>query len=176
MAADALSILRAKHAAAERAAQELAKDLRELERITSKYALPVAEGLVAEGGADASPRGGPDPNSLTSRSREIAARLIRQASRPIPTGELYPAMLKAGLKFGGKNPKAALSGFLSHSPRFQMIPHRGWWMAELGSPDLRVCDPRRTAGHQNPAGSQGQLGWAEMKTGAFRPRFCVNQV
>jgi hypothetical protein len=79
-----------------------------------------------------------DGQQLTSTqilaTRAIAA-LLRTQTQPVPTKTLLEYLERQGIRFGGRQPRNALSVLLSRSAAF--VPHgrRGWTLA----PDADVA-------------------------------------
>jgi hypothetical protein len=111
-------------------AEQVEKDMRDLERIVSKYKLlvvapvetytpPTKEGL---------------PRSIFTRAQEEGEEVIRTAGHPLPIGELFQMLLDRGLEFGGRNPVSTLSACLIKNPHLKYIPRIGWWLRHVSWP------------------------------------------
>lgn len=128
---------------AEKQAQELAHDIKELDRILAKHHLKLAQTSSAADAASTRRPNEPDPLSQTGRARSAAEQVIRAAGRPVPLAELYEKVKEKGVEIGGKRPTTTFGGYVSHSKRFVLIQRRGWWLAGEPVPegDARVWSP-----------------------------------
>jgi hypothetical protein len=61
---------------------------------------------------------------------EAIADLLRQEHAPVPTIQILDYLLRNGIKFGGQQPRNALSVLLSRSKLFKAHGHKGWTLAE----------------------------------------------
>ena len=83
----------------------------------------------------------------TTPVREIKARaaaIISAVGRPMPLGDLYQSLVRAGVKVGGKDPRSNLSAKLSGLDGFESIPGKGWIVR---NEEGLAADPARP--HQN---------------------------
>lgn len=83
---------------------------------------------------------GAPSNSLVA-TEEAAIAVLKEAGRPMPTGELRPALEARGIEIGGRDANSTLSARLSRSARlYNQRPH-GWWIKEKADDDA----PRKDA-------------------------------
>jgi hypothetical protein len=61
---------------------------------------------------------------------EAIADFLRQQHVPVPTMQILDHLVKMGIKFGGRQPRNALSVLLSRSKLFKAHGHKGWTLAE----------------------------------------------
>jgi hypothetical protein len=80
----------------------------------------------------------PDADLTTERAftskrmlaTEAIADLLRQEHAPVPTMQILDYLVRNGIKFGGQQPRNALSVLLSRSKLFKAHGHKGWTLAE----------------------------------------------
>jgi hypothetical protein len=140
---DATAILKAKKAKiladAQREAEAIDVDLRELERIAEKYGLEMVE--KANGSADSSLAditaqlealvGGPAYKAAIS----VSEQAIRAANRPLEFDELFDACMEKGVRLGGERPRSTLSAYLSGShSTVQSIRKGVYWLKGVPEP------------------------------------------
>lgn len=141
--ADALKKLRATKASLLQQADEVERDIQDLERLASKYGLAVVETAMPTN-SDKTPANGkrrpnePDPNSLTRRCQAGAEAIIRERGYPVPLSEILSELWKRNVRVTGQHPSRTLSGFLSHSTNVYSILQVGWWVRGLPLPDELV--------------------------------------
>ena len=87
--------------------------------------------------AEKKKRGGklPAPNSVSSRAKAEAPKVVRELLRPVPLGEMAKILDQRGIKFGGKEPNQALSAILGTVPELASTK-RGWWLSDVPLPPV----------------------------------------
>jgi hypothetical protein len=61
---------------------------------------------------------------------EAIAHFLDQQHAPVPTMQILDYLVQKGIKFGGRQPRNALSVLLSRSKLFKAHGHKGWTLAE----------------------------------------------
>jgi len=61
---------------------------------------------------------------------EAIADFLRQQNAPVPTMQILDYLAQKGIKFGGRQPRNALSVLLSRSSLFKAHGHQGWTLAD----------------------------------------------
>jgi hypothetical protein len=68
--------------------------------------------------------------SKQTLATEAIAEFLRQQKGPVPTMHLLDYLAQRGIKFGGRQPRNALSVLLSRSKLFKAHGRQGWTLAE----------------------------------------------
>jgi len=132
-------------------AEQVAQDMRDLERIVSKYRLLV----VSPEDSYASPSNENMPRSLFARAQEEGEAVIRTAGHPLPISELFQTLIDRGLEFGGQTPVSSLSTCLVKNARLRYIPQVGWWLRGVSWPPKpeevgQILNPIETSAERGP--------------------------
>jgi len=94
------------------------------------------------------------------KAADIACEIIDARGRPVPTGELYEALVSAGVTFAGSIPLKNLCSQLSKCKRLESVQFgpsarddRGWWFKDRQIPNrnekgptMRLVEPSRVNG------------------------------
>jgi hypothetical protein len=68
--------------------------------------------------------------SKQTLATEAIAEFLRQQKGPVPTMHLLDYLTQRGIKFGGQQPRNALSVLLSRSKLFKAHGRQGWTLAD----------------------------------------------
>lgn len=136
-----VEVLRAKRAKiladAQRAADALDADARELERLTllaEKYGLALVEKTETANGEEVITV---DPSGPAYRAAiNISENALKAAGRPLELNMLFDACISAGVPLAGKRPQSTLSAYLSHQASTVESIRRGvYWLKGVNPPD-----------------------------------------
>jgi hypothetical protein len=111
--------------------QEIAEAEREIAKLQQKIAVLVSlrSNFVTKP-SDAAPAAGPRFTSKQMLATEAIADFLRQQQDPVPTTQILNYLGQKGIKFGGRQPRNALSVLLSRSDLFKAHGRQGWTLAE----------------------------------------------
>lgn len=111
--------------------QEIAEAEREIAQLQQKIAVLVSlrSNFVARP-PDATPGAGLRFTSKQMLATEAIADFLRQQQDPVPTAQILNYLGQKGIKFGGRQPRNALSVLLSRSALFKAHGRQGWTLAE----------------------------------------------
>lgn len=139
--------------AQERAA-EIDRDMEQLERLTAKYNLSVAEpasnqeqsgrtmnlvdGIIAAQELYETIQKAVlhiNNASITKRARVAAEAYIRAKNKPVPLNELFEVLKQNGIVFQSENPKNTLSAVLGQGQNLYSVSRdTGWWISGVELP------------------------------------------
>src|SRR6266436_5917874 len=112
------------------AAEEIARDMKELERIVSKYNLLV----IATPEKPLPPMERISRTTYANAARE-AESIIRAAGHPVSINELMRMItVERGITLGGREPSGSLSSAMVTGKRLSFIKDIGWWIKDVPWP------------------------------------------
>jgi beta-glucosidase-like glycosyl hydrolase len=124
---DAKKLLEAAKAEHLLKAQEIDRDLKELERLTAKYGFEVSKtSSRAAPKRSASAPIDPGKESVAARARRESEEIIKARGEPVPLTPLFEEVTRRGVKLGGQTPKSTLSAYLGQGKTLESTP-QGWW-------------------------------------------------
>jgi hypothetical protein len=138
---------------ARKQAEEIDRDMVTLDSLLGKYSLKLADADAIATGVTmstharpaAAPRFGGAAavsatetdivstqynGSVTKASVMESEKMIREAGKPIPLGDLFDRLAAKGIKFQSKEPKSTLSAVLGQSGKLASHKGIGWWLKD----------------------------------------------
>jgi hypothetical protein len=111
-------------------AEQVEKDMRELERLVSEYNLLVVAPLESF----TPPKQQSANRAMLATAQKDAEAVIRAAGRPMQISELFQILADRSIILGGSDPVSSLSHCLIRYHRLQYIPKIGWWVRGVSWP------------------------------------------
>jgi hypothetical protein len=111
--------------------QEIAEAEQEIAKLQQKIAVLVSlrSNFVTKP-HDSTSVTGPRFTSKQMLATEAITDFLRPLQEPVPTMQILNYLEQKGIKFGGQQPRNALSVLLSRSDLFKAHGRRGWTLAE----------------------------------------------
>ncbi len=154
---DPIAALKAKKAKiladAQREAEALDADARELERLASladKYGLALVEKDTGKlNGKEETEIPAFDPDGPVYKAAiSVSENVLRTAGAPLELSVLYDACVGAGVRLGGVRPQSTLSAYLSHPKSTVCSIRKGlYWLKDRPRPD-ETPDGLRVGGRE----------------------------
>jgi hypothetical protein len=110
--------------------EEVEQDMRDLERIVSKYKLLV---VPAPGSFDTTPIE-PVLRSTFERVKTEGETIIRTSGYPLQTIDLFMKLVDKGVVIGGRDPMQGMSACLARNHNIQYLGKIGWWLKGVSWP------------------------------------------
>jgi hypothetical protein len=98
-------------------------DLRAFLRKLEHYAVPMESAQIRTRALRGS-------GGKAKRIADFCIEIIQTAGRRVEMGDLFPAVLEAGIEIGGTDEKSVLAGYLSRDKRLNFVRREGWGIAE----------------------------------------------
>ncbi|MEJ0074645.1 MAG: hypothetical protein WDO17_04215 [Alphaproteobacteria bacterium] len=149
-------IMEAEYRRALEKAQEIERDMRDLERIVAKYDL-----LVVPSPSEPPPVLDSINRKSYSRAASEAEAIIRAAGHPMAIGDLFKIItVDRGMELEGKLPSSLLASAMSTHKKLQFIKDVGWWIRGVPWPPSAtdIAHLRAPAVHEQSTAQRSEPG------------------